>query len=106
MKLWFAKRCISKRIYKCIGKYDNLVVKTIVNMGLHGSYSVTDGNKRYFENNFSFCVNNVKKCWRDIYCENLAEHVKETVSVRDRCTVDSVLSYEECKEIITFLCTM
>ena len=53
-------------------------------------------------------MNNVNKSWRDIYCENLArteEHVKEVVSVRDHCTVDSVLNYEECRTLY-FLCTM
>ena len=54
-------------------------------------------------------VNNVNKSWSDIYSENLArtaEHVKEVISVRDRCAVDNVLSYQECKDIIAFLCTM
>ena len=78
-------------------------------MGLHGSYSVIGGNKRHLENNFSFCVNNVNKSWSDIYSENLArtaEHIKEVISVRDRCAVDNMLSYQECKDIIAFLCTM
>ena len=107
IKLWFAKRCINFIKNTC--KSDNLVVKTIVNMGLNGSHSVIGGNKRYLENNFSFCVNNVNKSWSDIYSENLArtaEHIKEVISVRDRCAVDNVLSYQECKDIIAFLCTM
>ena len=72
--------CLMNMTQSPLSKSDNMVVKTIVNMGLHGSYSVIGGNKRYLENNFSFSVNDVNKSWSDIYSENLArtaEHVEK-----------------------------
>ena len=107
IKLWFARRSIN--FINNICNSDNIVVRTIANMGLHGSYSIIGGNKRYLENNFSFSVKNINKMWHDSYdVENarIAEQVKELCSIRDRCVSDSILSYGECKDIIAFLCTM
>ena len=79
------------------------------NMGLHGSCSIIGGNKRYLENHFSFSVMNINKLWHDTYNiehARIAEQIKEVCSIRDSCVNTCILNYQECKDIITSLCTM
>ncbi len=54
-------------------------------------------------------VKNVVKAWNERTNKNeelarVCEQVKEVVEMRDRC-IGSVMSWSECHDILTFLCT-
>ena len=103
----FAKRTI-KFIQSCL-ESDNITVRTISNMGLHGSYSIMGANFNHFNYKWNMDICDVCKSWKNLYHENkeilhISSAVKELVQMRD-CCVGGVLTRGECTELIELLCT-
>ena len=57
IELWCAARCINYIKMACESK--NVVVKTIANMGINGSYSIMGGNKRHIDLKFGMNKNKI-----------------------------------------------
>lgn len=106
-EFFFAKRSI--KFIEAALDSKNVTVKTISNMGRHGTHSIMGANYRHFKYKYDMNVLNVNQSWKNI-CENnceivrVCEQVKELIDMRDRC-VSGVLNRGECKEIIDYLCT-
>ncbi len=90
-------------------KSDNVVVRTIVNMGIEGVHSVMGRNLRLMQSRFKMDESNVLKFWNH-KCNSESDAVRLSVQVRelcgwrDRCNC-TFLDKVECKTIIDFLCT-
>ena len=63
IKLWLYIRCI--KLIKMVCNSKNDVVITITNMGLHGSSSITGGNKRHLDTKFDMETKNIYKIWQN-----------------------------------------
>ncbi len=107
-QLWLVKRCI-KFINMCINS-DNVIVRTISNMGCNSAYSILGCNYRYLKMKYDMDVKNVFYKWNEICDVNtevirISEQVKELVHMRDSCYKNSQFCRTECDDMINFLCT-
>ncbi len=107
IELWFSRRYI--RVLNMAMKLDNVVVRTIINMGIEGFHSVMGRNLRLMQSKFKMDENNVLKFWNH-KCDNESDAVRlsvqgrELCGWRDKCNC-TFLDKIECKTIIDFLCT-
>ena len=104
-ELWFCARAIN---FLNLGiKSNNIYVKTVMNMGLYGAYSVIGGNLRLLEYRYNMNIKEMYKNW-SATCQSesevirLVEQVKELCDLRDR-NVSEFTNKEIC-DIIEFLC--
>ncbi len=58
-ELWFSKRCI-KFINLALNS-DNIIVRTVINVGLNGTHSIMDGNWRHLRSKYGMEECNVMK---------------------------------------------
>ncbi len=106
-ELWFSKRCI--KFIKMALNSDNIIVKTISNVGLNSTHSIMGGNWRHLRSKYGMEECNVIKSW-DEKCKNecesvvVCQQIREMYSWRDRCDM-TLFNKEECSTIIEFLCT-
>ncbi len=90
-------------------KSDNVVVRTIISMGIEGFHSVMRRHLRLMQSRFKMDASNVLKLWNH-KCDNESDAVRLGVQVRqlcgrrDKCNC-AFLDKIECKTIIDFLCT-
>ncbi len=77
-KLWFSKRCIKS--IKMTLNSDNMIVRTIINVGLNGTHSILCGNLIHLRSKYGMeeCI--VMKCWNEKFkneCESVrvCEHI-------------------------------
>ncbi len=88
---------------------DNVVVITIINMGIEGFHSVMGRNIRVMQLRFKMEEKNVLKFWNH-KCDNesdalrLCVQVRELCGWRDKCDA-TFLDKVECRTIIDILCT-
>ncbi len=107
IELWFSRRCI--RFLTMTMKSDNVVVRTIISMGIGGFHSVMDRNLRLMQSRFNMGERKVLKVWNH-KCDNendairLSVQVREFCGWRDKCNC-TCLDKVECKTLIDFLCT-
>ncbi len=107
IELWFSRRCI--RFLNMAMKLDNVVVRTIINMGIEGFHSVMGRNLRLMQLKFKMDESNVLKFWIH-KCDNESDAVRLSVQFRelcgwrDKCNC-TFLDKVECKTIIDSLCT-
>ena len=105
-KLWFDKRAIK---FALMGlNSSNTNAKTILSMGVWGSYSIFGGNVRSLKFRYDLNVKAPGRQW-SLMVNNSddvrkAEQVIELCNIRDHYPYD-ILSKEECKELISFICT-
>ena len=71
-ELCFAKRCI-KFINMALNSL-NSTVKTISNMGLHGSHSIMGNNYRFLQTRLNMCQGKVLPRWDDV-CKDESETI-------------------------------
>ncbi len=71
-ELWFSKRCI--KFIKMALNSDNLIVRTITNVGLNGTHSIMGGNWRHLRSKYGMEKCNVMKSW-DEKCKNECESI-------------------------------
>ncbi len=88
---------------------DNVVVRTIINMGIGGFHSVMGRNLRLMQSRFKMKESNMLKSWNH-RCDNVSDAVRVGVQVRELCEWRdkydcAFLNKVECKTIIDFLCT-
>ncbi len=106
-ELWFSKRCI--KFIKMALNSDNIIVRTITNVGLNGTHSIMGGNRRHLRSKYGMEECNVMKSW-DEKCKNecesvgVYEQIREMCSWRDRCGM-ALFNKEDGSTIIEFLCT-
>ncbi len=87
-ELWFSKRCI--KFIKITLNSDNIIVRTIPNVGLNGTQCIIGGNWRHLRAKYGMEESNVMKSW-DEKCKNgcesviVCEQIREMCSWRDRC---------------------
>ncbi len=90
-------------------KSDNVVVRTIINMGIEGFHPIMGRNLRLMQSKFKMDESNVLTFWNH-KCDNesdavrLIALVRELCGWRDKCNC-TFLGKVECKAIIGFLCT-
>ncbi len=65
-------------------KSDNVVVRTMINMGSEGFYSVMGRNLRLMQSKFKMDECKVLKFWNH-KCDNESDAVKLSVQVRELC---------------------
>ncbi len=87
---------------------DNIIVRTITNVGLNGTHSIIGGNRRHLRSKYGMEECNVMK-WDEKYKNEresvrVYEQIREMCSWRDRCDM-TLFNKEECSTIIEFLCT-
>ena len=107
IELWCAARCIKFIKMACESK--NVVVQTTANMGINGSYSIMDGNKRHLDLKFGMNKNKIHDIW-NVICKDECTIVQTSMQVRELCEIrdtfdNRFLSREECCLIIEHLCT-
>ena len=107
IELWCAARCIKYTKMAC--EYKNLVVKTIANIGINGSYSIMGGNKRHLDLKFGMNKNKIHDIW-NVICKDECTIVQTSMQARELCEIrdafdNKFLSHEECRLIIKHLCT-
>ncbi len=89
-------------------KSDNVVVRTIINMGIEVFLFVMGRNIRLMQSRFKMEERNVFKFWNH-NCDTESDAVRLSVQVRklcesrDKCHC-TFLDMVECKTIIDFLC--
>ncbi len=66
-KLWFSKRCIE--LIKMAINSDNIIVRTMTNVGLNGTHSIMGGYWRPLRSKYGMEECNVMKSW-DEKCKN------------------------------------
>ncbi len=76
IELWFSRRCI--RFLNMAMKSDNVVVRTIINMGIEGFHSVMGRNLRLMQSKFKMDECNVLK-FRNHKCDNKSDGVSVQV---------------------------
>ncbi len=64
-ELWFSKRCI--KFIKMALNSDNIIVRTITNVGLNCTHSIMGGNWRYLRSKYGMEECNVMKNWDEKY---------------------------------------
>ncbi len=106
-ELWFSKRCI--KFIKMALNSNNIIVRTITNVGLNGTHSHMGGNWRHLRSKYGMEECNVMKSWDEKFkneCESVGvcEQIREMCSWRDRCGM-ALFNKEECSTIIEFLST-
>ncbi len=85
---------------------DNIIVRTITNVGLTGTHSIMGGNWRHLRSKYGMEECNVMKSW-DEKCKNecesvgVCEQIREMCSWRDTCGM-TLFNKEECSTIIEF----
>ncbi len=82
IELWFSRRCI--RFLMMAMKSDNVVLRTIINMGIEGFHSVMGRNIRLIQARFKMEESNVLKFWNH-KCDNESDAVRLSVQVRELC---------------------
>ncbi len=88
---------------------DNIIVITIINVGLNGTHSIMGGNWRHLRSKYGMEEFDIIKSW-DVKCKNecesvwVCEQIREMCSWRDRCDM-TLFNKEECSTIIECLCT-
>ncbi len=107
IELWFSKRCI--RFLNMAMRSDNVVVRTIMNMGIEGFHSVMGRHLRLMQSKFKMDESNVlklgnHKCDNESHAVRLSVQVRQLCGWRDKCNC-TFLDKVECKTIIDFLCT-
>ena len=108
-ELWFAKRAIN--FVNLAINSQNQYVKSVSNMGLHGSYSIFGGNVRWLQYKYNLDVKQIYRQWNDV-CKGeqhiplirQAVQIKELCYMRDRYYNEN-FTREEISEIIEYLCT-
>ncbi len=58
-ELWFSKRCI--KFIKMALNSDNIIFRTITNVGLNGTHSIMSGNWRHLRSKYGIYECNVMK---------------------------------------------
>ncbi len=96
-------------ILKMAMKSDNVVVRTIIDMGIEEFHSVIDRNIRLIQSRFEMEERNVLKFWNH-KCDKESDTVRLSVQVRELCRWRDKCNCTfrdkiECKTIIDFLCT-
>ncbi len=86
---------------------DNIIVRTLTNVGLNGTYSIMGGNWRHLRSKCGILECNIMKYWDEKCkkeCESVrvCEQMREMCSWRDRCDM-TLFNKEECGTIIEFL---
>ncbi len=90
-------------------KSDNVVVRTIIYMGIGGFHYVIGRNIRLMHSRFKMEGSKVLKFWSH-KCDNendavrLSVQVRELCGWRDKCNC-TFLDKVECNTVINFLCT-
>ncbi len=90
-------------------KSDNVVARTIINLGVEGVHPVMGRNLRLMHSKFKMDESNVLRFWNH-QCDNGSDAVRLSVQVRelcgwrDKCNC-TFLDKVECKTIIDFLCS-
>ncbi len=91
-ELWFSKRCI--QFIKMALNSDNIIIRTITNVGLNGTHSIMGGNWRHLRSKYGMDECNVINSW-DEKCKNecesviVCEQIREMCSGRNRCAMTS-----------------
>ncbi len=104
-ELWFSKQCI--KFTKMALNSDNIIVRTIINVGLNGTHTIMGGNWRHLRSKYGKEECKVMKSsdekWKN-ECESgrICEQIREMCSWRDMS--DMTFFNEECSTIIEFLC--
>ncbi len=65
-------------------KSDNVVVRTIINLGIEGFHSVMGRNLRLMQSKFKMVESNVLKVW-NYKCDNATDSVRLSVQIREIC---------------------
>ncbi len=78
----FSKRCII--LIKPVLNSENVIVKTIINVGLNGIYSIMGGYWRHFRSKYGMEECNVMESW-DEKCKNRYESVRVCEQIREMC---------------------
>ena len=65
-------------------EYKNLVVKTIANIGINGSYSIIGGNKRHLDLKFGMNKNKIHDIW-NVICKDEMHHCTNKQSIISEC---------------------
>ncbi len=60
-ELWFSERCI--RFIKMTLNSDNIIVRTIINVGLNGMCSIMGRNRRHLRSKYAMEKCNFMKSW-------------------------------------------
>ena len=77
-ELWFCKRSIN--FLNMAFSSDNKYVKTIINMGVYGTYSVIGGNVRLLRQKYDMNVKEIHQVWNDT-CNSESEIVRQVEQV-------------------------
>ena len=103
---WFCKRSIN--FLNMAVKSDNMYVKMVINMGIHGTYSVIGGNVRMLRYKYNMDVKEILKSWNETY-HNESEIIRQVEQVRELCSLRdrnvSDFTHDEISDSIDFLCT-
>ncbi len=88
---------------------DNIIIRTIINVGLNGTHSIMGGNWRHLRSKYATEECNVMKS-SDVKCKNECESVRVYEQIREMCCwryrCDMTLfNKKECSAIIEFICT-
>ncbi len=89
-ELWFSKRCV-KLIRKTFNSY-NIIVRTIINVGLNGTHSIVDGNWRHLRSKYGMEECNVIKRWEE-KCKNEYESVRVCEKIKEMCSCENGLDF-------------
>ncbi len=85
-ELWFSKVCI--QFIKVVLNSDNIIVTTIINVGLNGTHSIMGGNWIHLRSKYGIEECNVMKSWDEkcfIY-KNECESVRVCEQIREMCS--------------------
>ncbi len=77
LELWFSKRCI--QFIKMALYSDNIIIRTITNVGLNGTHSIMGGNWRHLRSRYGM------ESW-DERCKNKCESVRVCEQIREMCS--------------------
>ncbi len=83
---------------------DNIIIRTITNVGLYGNHSIMGGNWRHLRSKYGMEECNVmksfdKKCKNECESVRVCEQIREMCSWRDRCDM-TLFNKEGCSTII------
>ncbi len=83
---------------------DNIIVRTIIDVGLNGIHSIMGVNEKHLRSKYGMAECKVMKNWYE-KCKNecesvrVCEPIREMCSWRDRCDI-TLFNKEECSTII------
>ncbi len=85
---------------------NNIIVRTITNVGLNGTHSIMGGNWRHLRSQYGMEEYNIMKGWDEMFkneCESVrvCEHIREIFIWRDMCDMTFFVK-EECSTIVEF----